>query len=49
LAIACDVSKAEQVRESIEQTVQEFGGLQSVINNAGMVQVKSLEECSKQD
>lgn len=49
LAIACDVSQSDQVRESIEQTVQEFGGLQSVINNAGMVQVKSLEACSEQD
>lgn len=49
LAIACDVSKADQVRDSIERAVQEFGGLQSVINNAGMVQVKSLEECSEKD
>jgi len=49
LAIGCDVSKVDQVRDSIERTVREFGGLQSVINNAGMVQVKSLEECTEQD
>ena len=49
LAIACDVSKGDQVRDSIEQTVERFGGVQSVINNAGMVQVKPLDECSEQE
>ena len=49
LAIACDVGNADQVRNSIEQTVREFGGLQCVINNAGMVQVKPLDECSEED
>ncbi len=49
LAIACDVSQDDQVRDCIEQTVEKFGGLQSVINNAGMVQVKLLDECSEQD
>jgi NAD(P)-dependent dehydrogenase (short-subunit alcohol dehydrogenase family) len=49
LAIACDVSQADQIRKSIEQTVREFGGLHSVVNNAGMVQITSLEECSEED
>ena len=49
LALACDVSRGDQVRDCIEQTVERFGGLQSVINNAGMVQVKPLHECSEQE
>ena len=32
LAIACDVSKEQQVKDSIEKTVAEFGGLQIIIN-----------------
>jgi len=48
-AIACDVSKADQIRDSIEETVDKFGGLHTVINNAGMVQVKPLDECSDEE
>jgi NAD(P)-dependent dehydrogenase (short-subunit alcohol dehydrogenase family) len=44
LAIGCDVSRENEVRSSIEQTVAEFGGLQIVVNNAGIVQVKLLHE-----
>lgn len=44
IAIACDVSREDDVRQSIEQTVSEFGGLQIVINNAGMVEVRPLHE-----
>ncbi|MFV1966507.1 MAG: SDR family NAD(P)-dependent oxidoreductase, partial [Pirellulaceae bacterium] len=49
LPIRCDVCQGDQVRASIEQTVDRFGGLQSVINNAGMVQVKPLDDCSEQE
>ena len=49
VAIACDVREPDQIRESIEQTVQAFGALHSIINNAGMVQVKPLEKCTEQD
>ena len=48
LAIACDVSRGDQVRDSIDRTVEKFGGLQCVINNAGMVLVKPLDECSEE-
>jgi NAD(P)-dependent dehydrogenase (short-subunit alcohol dehydrogenase family) len=44
LAIACDVADESQVCRSIEQTVQQFGGLHIIINNAGMVDVCSLHE-----
>jgi NAD(P)-dependent dehydrogenase (short-subunit alcohol dehydrogenase family) len=49
LAIACDVARGEQIRESLEQTAAEFGGLHIVVNNAGMVQVKLLDECTDAD
>jgi NAD(P)-dependent dehydrogenase (short-subunit alcohol dehydrogenase family) len=49
LAIACDVSRDDQVRASIEQTVTTLGGLHILVNNAGMVQVKLLHECSTED
>ena len=42
LFIQCDVTKAEDVCKAIDLTVQTFGGLQILINNAGIVDVKEL-------
>ena len=47
--IACDVSQETAVRESVEQTVARFGGLQSVVNCAGIVHVGPLHEVSETD
>lgn len=44
----CDVSDAGQVRESIESAVAEFGGLQIVVNCAGIVHVGLLHEYDEQ-
>ena len=44
LAIACDVSKERQVRDSIRRTVERFGRLDILVNNAGMVHIKPLHE-----
>jgi NAD(P)-dependent dehydrogenase (short-subunit alcohol dehydrogenase family) len=44
LPIACDVSNEGQVRDSIRQTVRRFGGLDIVVNNAGMVDIKPLHQ-----
>ncbi|MBM4094439.1 MAG: SDR family oxidoreductase, partial [Planctomycetes bacterium] len=49
LALACDVSREDDIRDSIEQAVEAFGGLHVVVNNAGMVQVKMLHECTVED
>jgi NAD(P)-dependent dehydrogenase (short-subunit alcohol dehydrogenase family) len=49
LAIECDVGRADDVRRSIEATASRFGGLNILVNNAGMVQVKPLHECSEAD
>lgn len=47
--IQCDVAQAEQVQRSIEQTVNHFGGLHSIVNSAGVVHVGALHETSEQD
>src|ERR1035438_7628307 len=42
--IGCDVAREEEVRASIEQTVSVFGGLQILVNNAGIVDVRMLHD-----
>src|SRR5690349_14790614 len=44
LFVECDVAREAEVRASIEQTVERFGGLQIVVNCAGIVQVRQLHE-----
>ena len=45
----CDVSRPDAIRESIGQCVHKFGALHVLVNNAGMVQVKMLHECTDRD
>jgi NAD(P)-dependent dehydrogenase (short-subunit alcohol dehydrogenase family) len=47
--IECDVGQETAVHSSIERTVGEFGGLQTVVNCAGIVQVKLLHELDAAD
>ncbi len=49
LFIKCDVGRAEDVRNSIEHTAREFGGLSIIVNCAGIVQVKLLDELDETD
>jgi NAD(P)-dependent dehydrogenase (short-subunit alcohol dehydrogenase family) len=42
--VACDVSREEQVRASVDQAAARFGGLQVVVNCAGVVHVGPLHE-----
>ena len=49
IAIGCDVGREEQVRDSIEETVAEFGNLNIAVNNAGMVGVQNLHEYTEED
>ncbi len=42
LFIECDVSVEDRIRASIERTAERFGGLQIVVNSAGVVHVKPL-------
>ena len=47
--VSCDVSRGDSIRESIEHTVDAFGGLNIIINNAGMVQVKMLHDYTDEE
>lgn len=47
--IKCDVTKAEEVSKSIDLTVKTFGGLQILINNAGIVDIKKLHEYTEEE
>src|SRR6266404_4403232 len=47
--IECDVAKEAAVRASIERTEKEFGGLQIIVNCAGIVQIKLLHELDEAD
>ncbi len=44
--IPCDVSREEEVRASIQQTVSAFGGIQIQVNNAGIVDIRMLHDCT---
>ena len=46
IAVGCDAGDELQVRDSIKQTVDKFGKLDIIINNAGMVDVRPLHEYS---
>ena len=46
---ACDVADSDHVRESIETGASLFGGLNMVVNCAGIVHVGLLHECSEDD
>src|SRR4051812_22212109 len=46
---SCDVGRANDVQSSIEQTAKEFGGLSIIVNCAGIVQVKLLDELVEAD
>jgi NAD(P)-dependent dehydrogenase (short-subunit alcohol dehydrogenase family) len=45
----CDVGRSDDVRASIEQTADKFGGVTIVVNCAGIVQVKLLHELEEID
>jgi NAD(P)-dependent dehydrogenase (short-subunit alcohol dehydrogenase family) len=49
LPIGCDVSKERQVRDSLRKTVQRFGRLDIIVNNAGIVHIKPLHEYSERE
>jgi NAD(P)-dependent dehydrogenase (short-subunit alcohol dehydrogenase family) len=46
--IRCDVGREDEVRDSIQQTAATFGGLQILVNNAGIVDIRMLHECTEE-
>ncbi|MCL5071197.1 MAG: SDR family oxidoreductase [Actinobacteria bacterium] len=47
--IRCDVTRAGEVSQAIDLTVETFGGLQILINNAGIVDIKELHEYTEEE
>lgn len=47
--IRCDVTKEEDIKRSVEQTVERYGTIDILINNAGIVDVKMLHEYTVED
>jgi len=46
---ACDVAKEEQVELTVARTLERFGRLDVVVNNAGLMVFKPIEELSTDD
>src|SRR5690554_3983488 len=44
IGIKCDVTSEAEIKAAIEQTVETFGSLDVLINNAGMQHVSPIEE-----
>jgi NAD(P)-dependent dehydrogenase (short-subunit alcohol dehydrogenase family) len=44
IGVPCDVSKAEDVKRLVDETVKRFGGVQILVNNAGTSQRGALME-----
>jgi short-subunit dehydrogenase len=49
LALKCDVCHQEEVNEAISTIVTRFGGIDVLINNAGVIQVGPLDHMSVKD
>jgi NAD(P)-dependent dehydrogenase (short-subunit alcohol dehydrogenase family) len=49
LATECDVSNSGQVAATVEETLKRFGRLDIVVNNAGLMVFKPLEEHTEED
>ncbi len=49
VALGCDVTQADQVIAAVEAAVAEFGGLDIVVNNAGIEIAKPLTEHTEDD
>jgi NAD(P)-dependent dehydrogenase (short-subunit alcohol dehydrogenase family) len=47
--VACDVSKEEQVTRTVSGAVERFGGVHVVVNNAGLMIFKPLQEHTEED
>jgi NAD(P)-dependent dehydrogenase (short-subunit alcohol dehydrogenase family) len=43
LGVACDVTNAQDARRAVAQTVERFGHLNILVNNAGMLHVSTIE------
>jgi meso-butanediol dehydrogenase/(S,S)-butanediol dehydrogenase/diacetyl reductase len=49
IALKVDVTKWDQVRNMVEETVKKLGGLDIAVNNAGVISIMPVEELSEED
>ena len=49
LFISTDVSRADEGQRAVVRTIATYGSLHHLVNNAGIVIVKPLEECSEEE
>jgi NAD(P)-dependent dehydrogenase (short-subunit alcohol dehydrogenase family) len=49
LTISCDLLDREQIDAAVQKVVDQFGGLDVVINNAGIIEVGPLEHMRRED
>src|SRR3990172_4519726 len=48
IAIACDVSNAQDVKKMVETTLHTFGKIDILVNNAGVAEFKAITEMDEQ-
>jgi NAD(P)-dependent dehydrogenase (short-subunit alcohol dehydrogenase family) len=49
LAVVCDVTDPDQVEDLVAQAVRHFGGIDVLVNNAGLIQVGPLDDMRLDD
>lgn len=49
VGIACDVSREDQVQATVQEVLRQFGRLDVVVNNAGLMVFRPLEEVTTED
>jgi NAD(P)-dependent dehydrogenase (short-subunit alcohol dehydrogenase family) len=49
LTISCDLLDREQINAAVRQVVDHFGGLDVIINNAGIIEIGPLEHMRRED
>ncbi len=49
LALPCDISKPDEVRQLVGRVTDHFGRVDVLVNNAGIIQVGPLEEMTRAD
>jgi NAD(P)-dependent dehydrogenase (short-subunit alcohol dehydrogenase family) len=49
IAVVCDLRDAEQIGKAVDQAADSFGGIDVVINNAGVIQVGPMQHMTDAD
>jgi len=49
VALHLDVTRAADWRTAVERCQQEFGGLDGLVNNAGILNVKGIEDSTEEE